>query len=354
MGMSGPVNLHVVDSAVLRDEFSHKEGARRKRLAVASMGGSDSPAHLVGLGYHDGSRDEALRAALAQVAPIRAGAGDSVYLRVNSNSGDPYPYSTSPDTVAAIGGMLLDLGVKDIRIGDRSFWGDSDTVGNLRRNGIAAAARKLGTTAVVFDDGVEWVSLPPDTLPHWQGSVRIPRAVATATHFINLACVETHFIAHFTMSLKLCLGLVHADDRRRPGNLDTHVPDRLWSQIAEVNGHITPTLNVLDGVQAVITGGPTVSDRPPQAPPNWKPATASPGTFIVSADRIAADVTGVALLRTMCPRYEEVWARSPFKLPQIRAAVAAGGLGITSPDQLDLSGPTVPTLDVIRRKAIAD
>jgi uncharacterized protein (DUF362 family) len=331
-------------------------GSQRHSLDAQPRSDSSrfSTQHLVGVGYHETNQITALNNALEQTIGLdHIQRGDSVYLRVNSNSGDFYPYSTSPLTLAAIGGMLHDVGVTDIRIGDRSFWGDPDTAGNLRKNGIADAAQRLGTTALVFDDAVEWITLPPQTLPSWKGTVRIPKLVASATHYINLACVKTHFIAHITMCLKISLGIINAHDRQRVGNLDTHVQARLWNQIAETNKNITPSLNILDGYQAVITGGPTIHDRPPFAPNDWHAATAESKVFVVSTDRIAADVTGAAILQTLSPPYEEVQRHAPFQLPQIQAAIAAGGLGISGPDALDIAGPTVPQLAEYRRKAIA-
>jgi uncharacterized protein (DUF362 family) len=370
-------------SQALEDEFLEKEFARRRTAdrvlmntlntwldknststnsaglslpneSKARTDNSVVPYHLAGVGYDEVDPMVALRKALEQtIAMTEIRSGDSVYLRVNSNSGDPYPYSTSPKVIVAVGQMLRDLGVNDLRIGDRSFWGDEDTAGNLRANGIAAAAKELNTTALVFDDSVEWVELQLDSLPNWRGPIRIPKSVATATHFINLACLKTHFIAHVTLSLKLVLGLIHAQDRKRGGNLDTHIPDRLWPQIAQVNKQITPTLNILDGFKAVVTGGPTIHDRPAGAPANWHPQTANPGVFIVSTDRIATDVLGAAVLQTISPEFEEVTKHEPFSLPQIKAAIAAGGLGIAGPDALDVVGPSVPSLDEYRRRAMA-
>lgn len=304
---------------------------------------------LVAVGYDSSEPEKALSAALEESGVLGAiRRGDSVYLRVNSNSGDPYPYSTSPQVILSVGKRLRDLGVTDIRIGDRSFWGDPNTKGNLERNGIAEAARLLGTTAIVFDDTVRWVTLPASSMSHWIPPVRIPEVVHSATHFINLACVKTHFIAHITMCLKLCLGLVHAEDREREGNLHTHVQGRLWSQIVEISQHIKPTINILDGFEAVITGGPTVRDRPPGAPPNWRPQTARLKTIIASADPIAADVVGAALLRAVSPRFEIVQQLSPFNLPQIQTAMQFGNIGLSNRNQLRLVGSTFPDLNQIR------
>jgi uncharacterized protein (DUF362 family) len=165
---------------------------------------------------------------------------------------------------------------------------------------------------------------------------------------INLACVKTHFIAHITMCLKLGLGLVHATDRRRPGNLDVHEQNRLWHQIAEVAAHVRGHINILDGYEAVVSGGPTVHDKPAGAPVGWKPQTAGPKTFIVSADPIAADVVGAALLRKYAPSFEVVRKLAPFELPQIKHAIEHGGIGLEQPTELTLVGTTSPDLAFLR------
>jgi len=319
-------------------------------------GGTAVPhgSHLVGMGYDEGDRDAALQAALAETIGLgMIKAGQSVYLRVNSNSGDPYPYSTSPDTILTIGGMLRDIGVTDIRIGDRSFWGDKDTAGNLTRNGIAGAAKKIGTTAEVYDDNVDWVTLPSGSVPNWTGTVRLPKPVTTADHQIILSCVKTHFIATVTMSLKISLGLVHADDRARAGNLKNHDTAVLHKQVAQINKAFTPSLVVMDGYQAIISGGPTKNDTPPKAPSSFKGGVVgNPKVFIVSTDRIAADVAGIAVLQTVSPAYEEVNSTKAFDNPMIKAAIAAG-LGITARSAFDLSGPTVPEIETYLAKATA-
>lgn len=310
-------------------------------------------AHLVGMGHDGADRNKALQAALAETIGLgMIKPGQSVYLRVNSNSGDEYPYSTSPETLLAIGGMLKDIGVTDIRVGDRSFWGDDDTEGNLVSNGISGAAKKLGLKAVVFDDDVDWMELPGASVPNWQGTVRLPVAVTSADHQIILSCVKTHFISTVTMSLKISLGLVHATDRAREGNLKNHDTSILYKQIAQINKGITPSLVIADGYSAVISGGPTVNDKPSGAPSTWRGGiTGDPKVFIVSTDRIAADVAGISVLQTLSPAYEAVMKTKPFANPMIKAAIAAGGLGIADASAFDLSGPTVPELATYLAKA---
>lgn len=305
--------------------------------------------HLVGMGYDAADRSKALQAALAETIGLgMIKSGQSVYLRINSNSGDEYPYSTSPDTLLAIGGMLKDIGVTDLRIGDRSFWGDTGTAANLVSNGMTAAAKKLGTTAKVYDEGdanVDWMTLPAGSVPNWTGTVRLPVDVTTADHQIILSVVKTHFISSITMSLKISLGLVHATDRARAGNLKNHDTAVLYKQIAQINKGITPSFVINDGYSAVISGGPTMNDKPAGAPAGWKGGiTGDPKVFIVSTDRIAADVAGIAVLQTLSPAYEAVNKTKPFANPMIKAAIAAGGLGIDDVSAFDMAGPTVPKL----------
>lgn len=332
-----------------------QDGASSGGPAVDADGGGATPAgtqHLVGMGYDETDHGKALEAALAETIGLgMIKAGQSVYLRVNSNSGDLYPYSTSPDTILTIGGMLRDIGVTDIRVGDRSFWGDTNTAGNLTKNGIAGAAKKIGTSAIAYDDNVDWVTLPEGSTPNWVDTVRLPEPVMTADHQIILSCVKTHFISQFTMALKISLGLVHADDRKRDGNLKVHDTKVLYKQIAQINKAITPSLVVMDGYKAIISGGPTKNDRPAGAPSSFKGGViGEPKVFIVSTDRIAADVAGIAVLQTLSPEYEEIHATKPFQNPQIKAAVAAGDLGISDASAFDLSGPTVPELETYLAK----
>jgi uncharacterized protein (DUF362 family) len=229
------------------------------------------------------------------------------------------------------------LGAERIIVGDRSFWGDRGTLQNMEWNGIAAAAAEAEAELVGFeDDTVDWVQFSQEDVPTWVGGYRLPLPVVQADHIINLPCVKTHFIAGFTMSLKNMLGLPHPDDRSRRGNLRTHALPRLWRQIAESNTQITPSLNILDGYRSLITGGPNAE--------GGNGATYADSKLILaSADRVALDVTGVALLQTLSPDFEEVTQTAPWANPQIAMAIEYG-LGATGPDQLVLAGESAPDI----------
>ena len=236
--------------------------------------------------------------------------GDRVVLKVNTNSGDPYPFSTSPTAITAIAGALVARGAKVV-VGDRSFWGDADTAGNLEANGIAGAARAAGVEVIAFDDEIDWVEVDARLVPSWRPPVHLPRLVLEADHLFNLACAKTHFITGVTLGLKNLLGLVRARDRARPGNLREHHADRIHHQIADIHRVITPRLTVVDGFQALVTGGPTRRDG--------TPTIVDAGVVLAGSDRVAIDVAAIALLQRHAPRTEAVHATTPEQHPTVLA-----------------------------------
>lgn len=325
----------------------------REQTTAASSG-------LVAIGHsseHRVALDRALSAFAAatvahgDVSPLhRVRRGDVVLLKVNTNSGDVYPYSTSPTVVRALGERLRDLGAQVI-IGDRSFWGDGETRENFRRNGIAAAAKKLGAQLLDFDDeSTPWHTLPPEVHPHWRGPVRVPQLVVDCDLFINLPCVKTHFITTYTMALKNMLGVVKAGDRARVGNLRSHDQRRIYQQIVEINRFVRPDLHILDGFQALVSGGPTPRSGGGRA------RIEHTGAVLVSSDPLAIDVVGLALLRGFSPGFEAHMKIAPWQNPLVRAATTAvndarGPIGIAQASDLRIVG-AMPGMRRLRRAAI--
>lgn len=394
-----------IESTDLLQEYQAKELKRRSLLAgalglgAASMlagcgdnggnnngGGSDAgngntdaggqqdvppmrTQHLVGMGHSD-DHLQAAELALAETAGFSGiTRGQRVYLKVNTNSGDIFPYSTSPELLTWVIGKLRDIGA-EVFVGDRSFFGDTGTMRNFTRNGIAEVCQNMDVPLHVFGDtaardtmAVDWMDLPATidgiSTPrseHWTGTMRIPSMVAQADHIINMPVVKTHFIATFTMSMKNIIGIINPVDRSRSTNLGSHdgrIGGRLFPQVAFMNKALpTVSLNILDGWECLISGGPTPTDRPSGAPAGWTPQTAAPHNVIISRDRVAVDLTGAALLRTLAPAFEMINRNgSLWENRQLAVAIAAG-IGITERSQYDLSGPTVPDIERIREIAL--
>ncbi len=242
--------------------------------------------------------------------------GDHVLLKVNSNSGDPSPYSSSPALVSHLARRCRDWGAK-VTVGDRSFFGDNGTLRNLEANGIAGAARQAGAQVVAFeDDSTDWYTLDAAQMPSWRPPIRVPR-LAIEGHLINLACAKTHFISGCTLSLKNLLGLVRASDRAREGNLHSHHPRRLHHQIAELNKQVIPRLNIIDAWLALVSGGPTPAS-------GAKPTVVEPHLIFAGRNRVALDQQGIALLQRLAPDSEDIHRYGPRQYPTVVAARVLG------------------------------
>jgi hypothetical protein len=138
-------------------------------------------------------------------------------------------------------------------------------------------------------------------------------------------------------------------------NLGNHstAGDKLHRQVAFMNkAGPAVSLVVLDGWTSLISGGPLPSNAPPRAPAGWVAQTSDARTVIISRDRVAADLTGLALLKTLSPMYEVIQTTSARANRQMARALASG-VGITSMDQFDLSGPSVTNIDMLRTLATA-
>lgn len=412
--MAGPIKPHVtarktggrtIESRDLMQEYLAKDLSRRNLLAgalaaaTAAACGSDgnttptptpTPSdagtdtgpvdaapvdttpprmtHLVGAGQHD---DHVMAAELALQETTGfdfVQSGQRVYLKVNTNSGDEFPYSTSPDMIRWVTAKVRERG-GEVFVGDRSFFGDRGTARNFDANGIAAVCAELGVELHVFGDPmtdsaantVDWMDLPAEIdglgarSAYWTGMMRIPAMVATADHIIAMPCVKTHFIATYTMSMKNVIGIINPRDRSNANNLGNHstAGDKLYRQVAFMNkAGPAVSLVVLDGWTALISGGPLPSNAPPRAPAGWTAQTSDAHTVIISRDRVAADLTGLALLKTLSPMYEAIQSSTARANRQMARALASG-VGITSMDQFDLSGPSVTNIDMLRTLATA-
>jgi len=295
------------------------------------------------------TRGEAIEKAIALAGGLDfIKPGDKILLKPNCNSGDAYPYSTHPETIRKVVEMLKARGAGRIVIGDRgcSFLGGG-TLGKMQSNGIADMAKQLGVELQSWDNlgSGELIKVPKDKAPSWDNAMSsgfsYPKILAEVDHIINLPCAKTHYLAFYSMSLKNLIGITTTSDRQ--SNIIMHTMPKLADQIAEINANVTPTLNILDITKAVVQGGPLPTDYPGGI-------VRDAGYVVVSRDRIATDVTGLAILKVIGSPATAINTYSCWNQPQIVSAIRLK-LGITGPEQYTLCGPGVKNLEQILQKA---
>ena len=250
--------------------------------------------------------------------PVR---GKEIVLKPNFNSADLTPGSTHIDTLRALVLQLKKMGAKAITLAERSGPGDPTRV-VMEKKGIFLLAGELGFSIVNLEelepDG--WVHfIPKDS--HWSNGFLFPKIYRNAECIVSTCCLKTHqYGGHFTLSMKLAVGMVPR--LGYPYMNELHSSPFQRQMIAEINTAFSPSLIVLDGVEAFTSGGPARGTR------------IESKVMLAGNDRVAIDAVGVSILRLLGTTPEV--SRGPvFRQDQIFRA-AELGLGVSSPDQIKL------------------
>jgi uncharacterized protein (DUF362 family) len=267
-----------------------------------------------------GNRKEGVQDSLKALGinPVK---GKNVLIKPNFNTADITPGSTHNDTLTALAEELWAMGAKSISLGERSYPLTQEV---MAQKGIMPLMEKLNVKIINFDalDKKDWVEiLPKDS--HWKNGFRIARPILEAECLVSTGCLKTHqFGGIFTMSLKLHVGVVpttrHGFDYMR----ELHTSPHQRKLIAEINQPFRPQLVILDGVDAFVDGGPATGKA------------AKGDVFLASADRVAVDAVGVAVLKHLGSN-TAIMNKKIFEQEQIARAVELG-LGVSSPADIDL------------------
>ena len=229
--------------------------------------------------------------------------GDRVLLKVNAAFALPpiLCATTHPDLLSAVVSMCLDAGAREVRVTDNPI---NDPASCFRLTGIAAAAEAAGATVLLPHQRTfrPLTVTGAHLLRNWPA---LAEPFDGITKVIGLSPVKDHHRAGASLSLKNWYGLLGG--RRNIFHQDIN------TIVCELGQMIRPTLVILDGVQSMMSNGPTggsVADLKPTQ------------TLIASTDLVAADALAVALL-----------GRTPSSLPYLALAQSAG-LGTVDAESL--------------------
>lgn len=260
--------------------------------------------------------------------------GQTVLVKPNICCPRPHPATTSPEVLSAVLELVRAQKPARLVVGDQTFY-VQDTVANMRRAGLEEAVRAHGAEFVAFDD-LPRRHLRPPAARHWPEGYRVPAMLDQVHHVVNLACVKTHFLARYTMAMKNVIGAIDADSRRYYHRIRSEQGyDAFAVLIAEMSLAFRPSLNILDGTAAFVSGGPADG------------RVVHPRLVIASRDLLATDVTGLAVLRHHGTD-ASIQDQSPWSQPKIRNGVALG-LGARGPSDLELRSEGIQEIAAIRR-----
>ncbi len=244
-----------------------------------------------------------------------------VLIKPNFNTADEVPGSTHNDTLVSLVQEMWKMGAKSVSIGERSYPPTRQVMGE---KGIIPLMEKLDVKIIDFDDLEErdWVDIKPKD-SHWRNGFRIARPVLETECLVSTCCLKTHqYGGVFTMSLKLHVGVVPTTRHGFDYMKELHGSPHQRKMIAEINAPFAPHLILLDGIDAIVDGGPMTGKR------------AKANVFLAGTDRVAIDAVGVAVLKSLGSN-DRIMRTRIFDQEQI-ARAAQLGIGVSAASDIEL------------------
>jgi uncharacterized protein (DUF362 family) len=281
------------------------------------------------------ARGETIGSAVRKAVELSGGmnfikSGQTVLIKPNVNSGDAYPASTNPEVLYEVIKMVWERDPKRVIVGDRSNY-RRITRDEMKRAGIDKAIFDAKAELVTFDD-MNWRFVNPTKSVNWETGYHLAEMVFQVDHIINVPVIKTHRWGWFTMSMKNFVGIIPGKDRvfmhskldsaQAVGQKQMANYSAFAKMIAEIGLTVTPSLNIMDGTKAFVSEGPSKGD------------IVEPKLIVASRDRIATDVTGLAILKHYGTE-DRIQKVSVWKQPIITRAIEIG-LGVSDLSQIDL------------------
>ncbi|HKU38700.1 MAG TPA: DUF362 domain-containing protein [Polyangiales bacterium] len=215
----GPLVLQLASCASHSDVGKDDGPAKREPTPTRTL---EASSVLLGLYAGDGAK--ALEHAVKRLDFSWLGKGDSVLIKVASNSGNPHPAVTSPAGARAMAAHLKALGAGRVVVADQagvehvrlSAQGRfSSTRERWMQNGLMAVVQGDAELHFFDDQGFEdgyFEAAPPDD-NHWPRGLRIANAVLDADHVVYMPRIGAHTLAGLTLGHKSAIGFLRDDSR---------------------------------------------------------------------------------------------------------------------------------------------
>jgi uncharacterized protein (DUF362 family) len=274
--------------------------------------------------------DEGLRESIERSVELIGGVSklvkkdDTILLKPNYNTADPFPGSSDPNFIRAVIEMLYEAGAGKVIVGERTAFLHSRRV--LEKAGIIEVAEQAGAKVAVFGrdgwralldiGGWRRVRVPGGRFLH---KVSLPKEAFETDKIVYVPLIKTHHAAGFTGSIKLSMGLVKPffDQMRFHSR-------NLQEKLAELGLVVKPDLIIMDARKVFITGGPA------------KGELRMPNLILASGNQVAVDVEGVKILQSYPGSSLE--GKNVWDLTQIKHAVELG-LGPHNEEEYEVRTP---------------
>ena len=261
---------------------------------------------------YEGNLKESIELSVSLIGGIKklVNKGETILLKPNYNTADPFPGSSDPEFIKAVIDMLYESGAGKVILGERTAFLHSRKV--LEQAGIVKVAEKAGAEVRVFGkdgwramfDRKGWrrVKIPEG---QYLRKVSLAKEALEMEKIVYAPLIKTHHAADFTGAIKLSMGLV------KPffDQITFHAR-HLREKLAELCLVVQPDLIIMDARKVFITGGPA------------KGELREPNLILASGNQVAIDVEGVKILQSYS--CNGLAGKNVWDLVQIKHAIELG------------------------------
>ena len=227
--------------------------------------------------------------------------GDTVVIKPNLTTGYTFNVrvTTHPEVLRAVIGAVRErTDAANITVAEASSYADPSTLEVARKVGIYDVVLSEGVNFLAWEDE-EYVEATSSDFSHIYWLLEIPESLTDSRfdHFINVPMLKNHEAisnsnADYTCCMKNHVGVLSRNKRTSGGGNGIHERD-LGEKIAELNLAVpVHTMNVVDALTVVLTGGPASA----------KMEHADPGLILACKDRVACDSVSLAVLKHYAAR----------------------------------------------------
>lgn len=228
--------------------------------------------------------------------------GETVMLKPNFNTADPFPASTDIEFLKACIELCYEAGAKIVITGDSSTM-SINTRKVMKEKGVFELLKLENPPRIYVFEERQWIK---KNIPEarYLKTVSVPDILERPDKLILLPCCKTHFQAKYTGALKLSVGYMKPVQR-----VALHMR-HIEEKIAELNLLINSDLVIMDARKIFINEGPN------------KGEVAEPGILFSSDNRVDIDIEGIKLIQSF--KGNSLKGIDPEKLKQIELARKIG------------------------------
>ena len=226
---------------------------------------------------------------------------DSVLVKPNFNTGDPFPASTDSEFLYRVLKMIKQYSSQVQLIESSTLRANTKRIiENSMKDKLDELKIPLITEKEFDYQSIDLKSQGAKYLK----SVKFPRILFNPdTKIILLPCMKTHFVGEYTGAFKLAVGFMERKQR-----IKMHISRKVPEKVAEMNLAYKPHLILMDARKVFVTGGPA------------KGKVETPFKILAGTSRLTLDIRGVEIIQSYKER-NKLQNRNPLEIRTIKRAI---------------------------------